>query len=161
MIHWSLTIDFNVAEPIDFNYVKYFINKTLLDENGWRKKGYYFNYLCRCCTSVRSEDPIFHIRISTPETISTTCKLPSNLSCADMNKNVIYLNSKRWVYGSVESGMNLEDYRTYLVNHEIGHLLKRSHNPCSNNIGDSCPVMYQQTISKGCCKPNKYPLDWE
>lgn len=57
----------------------------------------------------------------------------------------IYINSKNWLYGVKESGLSLDEYRTYVINHEFGHALGYHHQPC--NTG-RCPVMYQST--RGC-----------
>lgn len=167
--YWFLTIDTNVAEipgKTDYLFVSNFIEKTLSDPKGWNRFGYIFFQISPIDgINLRKNEEnnffVFHIHLSQPTTIRNMCDLPNNLSCADLSKNIIFFNVDRWINGSKESGLSLSDYRVMLTNHEIGHLLNRNHNMCSKNVNDSCPVMYQQTISKGCCKPNKYPLDWE
>jgi len=50
---------------------------------------------------------------------------------------------------------SLAEYRTYLVNHEVGHAIeKREHATCSVP-GSKAPVMMQQTKGTGECTP--YP----
>lgn len=62
-------------------------------------------------------------------------------------KPEIMINANSWMYGVKESGLNLTDYRTYVINHEFGHGLGYGHQPCVK--GDEvCPVMFQSTI--GC-----------
>lgn len=162
--YWFLTIDPDVTS-ISLDDAAQEIDTVLCHPRGWRSHDYNFEQVTeeegqtmRRQKSQRKR--VFHIRMSTPETIGRECKLHS-LSCADTAKSVIYFNSNRWLYGSAESGLNLSDYRRYLIYHEIGHLLGRGHYKCSRNKNDLCPVMYQQTISKGCCKPNVWPLEWE
>lgn len=92
------------------------------------------------------------------------------LSCYDSNNKTIFLHWDRWVGGSRPSGMNLKDYRHYLINHEVGHFLGYKHpithhsfNKNSQNYNKYCingytPVMYQQTLGKlNGCKPNPFP----
>jgi predicted Zn-dependent protease len=65
----------------------------------------------------------------------------------------MYLNSERWFYGSKESKLRLDDYRQYMVSHEIGHILGFDHEKCPCR---SCkaPIMMQQTLGIGKCIPN-------
>src|SRR6478609_4350090 len=162
--YWFLTIDPDVND-VDGDEMCYIINTVLSDPRGWNKKGYYFQ-------QVSIEDGLWargqpgmkkfviHVHVSTNDTVKSECGF-GNLSCADMKSNIIYFNRDRWLYGSKESRMSLDAYRTYVTNHEFGHLLDRGHHGCSRNRNDICPAMLQQTISKGCCKPNPWPLDWE
>ncbi len=65
----------------------------------------------------------------------------------------MYLNANRWFNGSAESKLRLDDYRQYMVSHEIGHILGHDHEYCPC-VGCKAPVMMQQTIGIGKCKPN-------
>ncbi len=67
------------------------------------------------------------------------------------------LNSMRWFSG-VSHFPDLEVYRTYLVNHEVGHGLGYGHVSCPG-AGRPAPVMVQQTMSHrmGGCRPNGWP----
>lgn len=164
--YWFLTIDKNTQEIFPRpDFIEMFIERTLNDERGWNGQGYHFQKIDASLGLMLREDArnrkrVLHIRMSRPETIEKDCDL-KGLSCADLERNIIYLNSNRWTQGSKKSGLSLQDYRTQLVNHEIGHLLARGHHSCPSNHRSPCPVMYQQTISKGCCRPNKWPLAHE
>lgn len=158
--YWYLTIDDDVMN-IDKTKTGQFIDTVLTDLRGVAKLGYLLvrveefkgrflrNYL------PDSRRFIFNIRISSNETIKSECNL-HNLSCAKLTENEILINAYRWNFGSVESGVNLTDYRIYLINHEILHLLGRGHKECKPPALRS--VMIQQTISNDLCTPNVWPL---
>ena|SRR6478609_3669065 len=162
---WFLTIDDDTSHLVKASDVARTIDTNLLDPKGWKRFGYNFTqinpaYGLYLRLNKNNWKYVIHVRISMEETIKGACGF-GKLSCADMAKNIIYFNVNRWLYGSKESGLSLEDYKNYLIFHEWGHLLGRGHATCSKNEDDPCPIMYQQTISKGCCRPNSYPLDGE
>jgi hypothetical protein len=70
------------------------------------------------------------------------------------------LNYMRWVEGAASYGDNLDSYRSYMVNHEVGHILGNRHSDCPVP-GVLAPVMMQQTKGVGACLPNPWPLPSE
>lgn len=162
---WFATVDRDCRHLVDEEELNEVVNIVLEDSRGWQKFGYEFVPIEKHVGLVLRRDAsnwpfTFHIRMSSEDTIKNRCGF-GGLSCADMAKNVILLNCSRWLFGSEESGLDLGWYRYYMIGHEIGHLLGRGHQQCSADKQDSCPLLYQQTISRGCCKPNPFPLDWE
>ena len=133
---------FNIREPA---LIGYYVTAYLNDPDGWAKHGYYFE-------QVDNHERTL-IRLSTPETIKKICGLPGNLSCAELGGRFMYLNADRWFNGAPKSKLSLEDYRQYMVSHEIGHILGYEHEECLCK-GCSAPVMMQQTLGIGKCKPN-------
>lgn len=102
-------------------------------------------------------EPVTHgedisIRLCMPSTIAKQCGF-KDLSCAELSGKNVYFNAKRWFHGSRASRLSLEDYRQYLVSHEIGHILGHEHEkcPCKNC---KAPIMMQQTRGIGECKSN-------
>jgi hypothetical protein len=66
------------------------------------------------------------------------------------NKPQVFIDEFNWLEGVPESGLSVDDYRTYVVNHEFGHGLGYDHVPCDATTQKNgvCPVMYQST--RGC-----------
>ncbi len=124
---------------------EFYVTTYLNDPDGWNIKGYTFELVDS------KEDVLIHL--STPKTIQTQCGLPSNLSCAEMNGTQMYLNADRWIHGSKQSKLSLENYRQYMVSHEIGHILGFDHKKCPCS-GCKAPIMMQQTLGIGKCNPN-------
>jgi hypothetical protein len=92
------------------------------------------------------------IRLSSPETIQKVCG-DGSLSCAEMGGKRMYLNAHRWFHGASKSKLSLDNYRQYMVSHEIGHILGFDHEQCPC-VGCPAPIMMQQTNGIGQCKPN-------
>lgn len=100
----------------------------------------------------------FQIILARDSTIKNICNF-TFLSCADSITNIIYINVNRWKYGAVKSKLNLNDYRTYVINHEVGHILGLGHEkPIKNK---KAPIMNQHTLGIGDAIPNMWPLKYE
>jgi hypothetical protein len=151
MYTYTYSIEFDKDIIINTNLVIKKITSVLEDKRGWKRLGYNFYH--------KDKNPKFKIKIVKEEKIIKACKF-SGLSCADMSTNTIYINIKRWRNGSKRSKLSLDDYRTYILNHEIGHLIGRDHVQC-NKSGSKVAVMVQQTLGISDCKPNPWPLYWE
>ena len=117
----------------------------LNDPDGWNSKGYTFEH-------VDANEDVF-IRLASQKTIVEMCGLPNNLSCAELGGRNMYLNAERWFHGAKESKLDLENYRQYMVSHEIGHILGFDHQKCPC-VGCKAPIMMQQTLGIGKCIPN-------
>uniref|UniRef100_A0A6C0CJR5 DUF3152 domain-containing protein n=1 Tax=viral metagenome TaxID=1070528 RepID=A0A6C0CJR5_9ZZZZ len=125
--------------------IEFYILVYLNDPEGWSKKGYSFYPV------TQNHDVL--IRLSSDETIQSICGLESGLSCAELKGKNIWLNADRWFHGSSKSKLSLDDYRQYMVSHEMGHILGYEHTTCPCP-GCRAPIMMQQTKGIGKCKPN-------
>ena len=56
------------------------------------------------------------------------------------------INDARWVRGAMSYNGDIDSYRAYAVNHEVGHALGNRHQPCPAN-GAPAPIMMQQSWS--------------
>ena len=136
-----------IDSDVDYKNRKQFADLVMIylnDPNGWSQYDYEF-------VEVDSNEDVM-IHLSTPKTIGKECG-DSTLSCAEVGGKQMYLNSKRWFEGAPKSKLQLEDYRQYVVSHEMGHILGHTHKKCKCK-GCLAPIMMQQTKGIGMCLKN-------
>lgn len=92
------------------------------------------------------------IHLSSPSTLKNNGCRNGSLSCATLGGHEIWLNADRWMYGAKASKLPLDQYRQYMVSHEMGHSLGYDHVKCPGS--GPAPVMMQQTLGIGKCTPN-------
>jgi hypothetical protein len=127
----------------------------LTDERGWtgdESVGF---------SRVDDDSYDFRLILTSPETTNRLCypaATGGKYSCRNQNK--VVLNLMRWETGTDEFSGQLDTYRQYLINHEVGHLLGHGHRSCTES-GAPAPVMMQQTKGLGDCLPNGWPNEDE
>lgn len=160
----SIIIDDNIEYSIK-NFTNT-VRTILTDKRGWTKLGYEFVFVSNQLFNLIKNKNKILIRLSKNETIAKECKFNINekLSCCDTVKKTVLINYYRWQNGSNnnnEHHNSLDDYRIYVINHEVGHALGRGHTKCNPKKCEKVPVMMQQTLSIGTCKKNVWPLEYE
>jgi Protein of unknown function (DUF3152) len=97
------------------------------------------------------------IRIRSPKNTDRSCAPFKTAGFKSCSRNwEVFLNSDRWLGGAAPSQMSVDEYRRYMVNHEVGHSLGEGHQRCPRP-GAVAPVMLQQTIALNGCLPNPWP----
>ena len=147
LIKFSVEVDDALADQVDRADLVGFVIETLSDERSWIGRGAGFRLV--------DDGGLFTIIVATPARTDQLCRpLQTNgrFSCA--RNGWIAINSDRW-FGATDSWpADLETYRRYLINHEIGHyILGASHAKCPG-AGQPAPVMMQQTKGLGGCIAN-------
>ena len=136
--------------PLDGAAVAAQVQRTLTDPRGWQPIEH--------VAFVRTPGPAsFELILASPAMVDRLCyplDTIGELSCR--NGNRVILNAKRWVDAVPWYRGHLDDYRAYLVNHEVGHRLGHGHKTCPAP-GAPAPVMVQQSKSLYGCAPNSWP----
>lgn len=126
--------------------------ETLHDPQGWSRSG-----IALCPVA---EDPDVNIILALPDTVDKLCDpihTVGEVSCAIHGNAVI--NYKRWM-GATDAWEDLDDYRRYVINHEVGHVMGMIHRHKCTKDG-SAPLMMQQSRNRIKCEPNSYPTSHE
>lgn len=128
--------------------------KILNDKRSWPQAGFSF---------VSDPNSKYKVILAEGAEVDKLC-LPLNtygtVSC--QNGPIVALNADRWRIAVEHWDSSLQDYRTYLINHEVGHLLGQRHpKPRCPVPGAPAGVMEQQTGGLKGCVGNPWPRDWE
>ena len=127
-----------------------FVLATLNDPRSWSHGG--------ARSFARTEGPAaIRVVLASPRTSAGMCRpliTYGRLSCRSGDAAVLTLY--RWVKAIDEYRGNRTGYRRYVVNHEVGHLLRHGHQQCPG-AGRRAPLMMQQTKGLQGCRPNPWP----
>ncbi len=130
--------------------------RALFDEQrGWTARG---SYRIQRIDDPRSAD--IRVLLARPPLVDALCRqagLDTGGIVSCWNGTFAALNLTRWVTGALSPRFaSLEQYRTYLTNHEFGHGLRLGHRTCPRR-GALSPIMQQQTGGQDGCRPNGWP----
>ena len=127
---------------------------TFADSRGWVRANVTFKY-------VESGGQL-HMILAEPSVVGALGGCSSQLSCTV--KPSVYINDDRYMGASEsyrELGVSVANYRTMVINHEVGHWLGHNHiTTCETNTG-LAPIMLQQSTGLRGCRPNYWPLSSE
>ena len=137
---------------VDLEAARREVERILADPRGWTAPG---TVRFQVVDHPASADA--RIRIASPETVDARCwplQTVGRLSCR--NGDALNINAERWLGATDFWDAPLAEYRAYVINHEMGHLLARSHEWCPAP-GEPAPVMQQQTKGLAGCSGNGWP----
>ena len=128
------------------------VERILNDERGWPTAQ---NTSFQPVADPASAD--FTFNIATPPSADALC---SPLDTGGMwncrNGDNVVINSDRWNWGAI-TYPDVDSYRTYVTNHEVGHFLGHEHEFCAG-AGLKAPLMAQQSHDlAGGCVYNAWP----
>jgi hypothetical protein len=120
---------------------------------GWVRYGYTF--------TVVADEADADIRVMLTPQSEMDKRFPSfaksRMSVCDMDSKEVFINEDRWTRKFADkSQLSLPAYRTYVLQHEVGHALGKYHEKCKGR-GERTPVMLQQTLGPGKCTPYPFP----
>jgi hypothetical protein len=127
------------------------VDAALLDPRGWTAADGV------SLQRTDADDVTLTVVLASPSTTDRLCRPLRTLgtySCFSTDRAVI--NADRWLYGAASYAGDLTGYRTYVLNHEVGHGLGHRHRNCPS-AGAPAPVMAQQTKGLSGCARNPWP----
>jgi hypothetical protein len=133
------------VEPADYNDDREAFARTidgiLSDPRSWIGTGQV------SMQRVEGEAVDFTVSLTTTGTTHALCgfQIQFESSCWHTGTKRVIINTARWVRGGKVYGSDLGAYRTYAINHEVGHVLRNPHEGCKEN-GKAAPVMMQQSF---------------
>lgn len=130
------------------------VAETLNDPRGWSRLGVHFQQV--------DSGGQFTIVLTQAQLVPSFGSICDDYYSCTIG-NTIAENQDRWLNATPpwnQAGGSLRDYRSMLVNHELGHWLGHGHEPCGG-LGQPAPVMRQQSIDLQGCVFNPWPLQSE
>ena len=141
---YTIEVEDGVQTPEQDQEFASAVDATLADPRSWIGGGQV------SLTRIDTGDPDFRISLTSQLTVRSPdqCgwEVPLEASCFNGWADRVLINDARWVRGAMSFNGDLTGYRSYAVNHEVGHALGMRHQPCPAG-GAPAPVMMQQSWS--------------
>jgi hypothetical protein len=134
------------------------VSTVLTDPRGWQTRDGVRFVNVSAAEAARGAKVDVRVTLASPDTTDRLCApldTRGEVSCHAGGRAV--LNLRRWQLGVEAYGTDLTAYRTYLVNHEVGHSLGHGHVDCPGPRKDA-PVMMQQTYGLDGCLAWPWPM---
>ena len=143
----EFSIEADLALDLDQDALVAFVIETLRDSRGWVGRGAGFRLV--------DDGGLFTIIVAEPARVDQLCRPLQTLSRYSCARNGwIAINSLRWMEATDDWPADLDTYRRYVINHEVGHyIVGPSHARCPGE-GLPAPLMMQQTKGLHGCLPN-------
>lgn len=142
VLTYSIEVEDGLQDPALDQEFAAKVDGTLADPRSWIASGKY------TLQRIDTGEPDFRVALTSQLTTRSVCGWTIQLesSCYFRGDNRVVINDARWSRGAVSYHGDLGSYRTYAINHEVGHALGYQHQPCGENQG-LAPVMMQQSWS--------------
>jgi hypothetical protein len=145
------TVEIEQATGIDPAEALEVAEAALLDPRSWARD----RHLVRVADPEHAD---IRLLFATPTTVDRLCgevglRTYGVYSC--WTGTFATINSWRYAFGAAGFD-DLDTYRRYVVNHEVGHGLGFGHVGCPGP-GELAPIMMQQSASLGACVANGWP----
>ena len=150
---YNITYDISARGIIKGNLDEFakVVEATFNDPRGWMRAGVKF-------TRVQSGGRL-HMILASGEQVRAAAPGGCSVDLSCTVYPLVLFNDDRWMNGTesyTQAGLSLADYRTMVINHEVGHFLGHNHlTSCESGIA---PVMLQQSTGLRGCKANSWPL---
>lgn len=131
---------------------------TLADPRGWALDG----DITFEDVDGTEQDPQLKVLLASPSAVERAAPVCSAAYSCRVG-DTTYINDERWRHATPTyraAGRSLQEYRAYVVNHEVGHFLGLGHRSCPGT-GRPAPVMQQQSIRLSGCTTTVWPLEDE
>ena len=151
------TVETEGALQADTTALATTVASVLTDPRGWQKKDSVRFVNVSPTEAAKGAAVDVRVSLASPDTTDRLCaplETRGEVSCQTGGR--VVLNLRRWQLGVQAYGTDLVAYRTYLVNHEVGHALGHGHVTCPAP-GLDAPVMMQQTYGLDGCVAWPWP----
>jgi hypothetical protein len=156
LVRYSVEVEDGIA--VDAQQFAGAVRAILADPRGWQTSDSVRFQPVSPQDLADGADVDIRVSLATPVLTARLCA-PLNTTIAQVscwNHGRAVLNFQRWAAGASTYGSDLAAYRTYLVNHEVGHGLGHQHQHCPS-AGQPAPIMVQQTKSLEGCTAWQWP----
>jgi Protein of unknown function (DUF3152) len=144
------TVEVEDGLPFDPQQVAGIVDATLADPRSWIATG-------KHAFQRTSTEGDVRVLFATPATTDELCaplQTRGEVSCR--NRELVVINAKPWHHGVQAYRTDVDEYRRYVINHEMGHAIGFGHTGCPGP-GATAPVMLQQSYGLDGCTANPWP----
>lgn len=152
------TIEAEDGLPVDNAAFVHEVHAVLSDPRGWQAQDSVRFVPVSPQAAIAGANVDMRVTLASPALTAQLCA-PANVTTLQVscwNGGRAVLNLTRWLRGAHTYGADLAGYRTYQVNHEVGHGLGHGHVRCPSP-GGFAPVMMQQTKGLQGCRAWGFP----
>jgi len=152
-----ISVEVEGGLPVDANDFAATVGAVLSDPRGWQTEDRVRFVALSPAEVAKGADVDLRIALVSPATTDQLCaplQTRGEVSCHNQQRAVI--NLRRWQLGAGAYQGDLAGYRTYVINHEVGHGLGHGHVQCGG-AGQPAPIMMQQTYGLAGCTAWPWP----